>query len=349
LKVALIADPHFGIKKGADLFLENQINYFKNEVVPYLIKNKIDTIMLLGDIFDNRHNINVKVKDAVYNLFEKHLFQFQIFMLIGNHDTYYRTTTDVHSLQFFKKFSNITVVDDIEKFTIGGRDILMVPWQPNIADFTDRVAAKNIKRLDVCLGHFDITGFKLNKKKVSEEGIDSNIFFNNYTLTFSGHFHTRSKSKVGEYEIIFIGAPYHLTRHDIGEMRGMCILDLENLHYDFVNSHHTIKYIHLNYPAEVTQKMIEGNIIDVQVVFDGTLDEHHLEKYIQNIENFKPIAPPNVIMVNKMLDAKESKNLKIKSVQGLMKEYVQNIDVPNKNEIYKLMEELYTEAKNSVV
>jgi len=348
MKIALVADPHFGIKKGTDLFLENQIRYFCNEFVPYLIKNKITHIIFLGDMFDNRHFINVKVKDAVYKLFEEQLCQFEIYILLGNHDTYYRSTNTIHSLQFFKKFSNITVVDDVEKFEINNRQILMVSWQPDMNAFVKRVAEKNIQRLDICLGHFDISGFKLNKKKVSEDGLDSGLFFNNYTLTFSGHFHTRSKSKYGEYEIIYIGAPYHLTRQDMGEKRGFCVLDLDTLHYRFVNSQNTIKYTQIEFPKPFTSKMIEGNIIDVQVNYDGQLNEQQLETYIERIEMYKPALPPNVIMVNKLLDLQEENStVKMKSIRGLMREYVNGLNLTNKVEIIKLMDELYNEAKNS--
>jgi len=349
MKVALIADPHFGVKKGVDLFLVNQIKYFREEFVPYLVNNKITHIFFLGDLFDNRHHINVKVKDSVYRLFEEDLQQFQIYMLLGNHDTYYRSTTNVHSLQFFKKFSNITVVDNVEKFEVGGRDILMVPWQTDMNAFVKRVADKNLKRLDVCLGHFDISGFKLNKKKVSDEGLDSGLFFNNYTLTFSGHFHTRSKSKYGDYEIIYIGAPYHLTRHDMGENRGFCVLDLDTMRYRFVNSRNTIKYIQVEYPKSVTRKMIEGNIVDVQVFYDGQLNEQQLEFYIQKLELYNPALPPNVLMVNQLISSEEGGTVKMKSIRGLMREYIKGLNLANKSEVFKVMDDLYSEAKNSVV
>lgn len=349
MKVALIADPHFGVKKGADLFLNNQIRYFREEFVPYLIKNMITHVFFLGDLFDNRHHINVKVKNAVYKLFEEDLQQFKIYIILGNHDIYYRTITNVHSLQFLKKFNNVTVIEDVEKFNIGGRKILMVPWQTDMNAFVKRVADKNIQRLDVCLGHFDISGFKLNKKKVSDEGLESGLFFNNYTITFSGHFHTRSKSKYNDYEIIYIGAPYHLTRHDVGENRGFCVLDLDSMTYRFINSQNTIKYVKIDYPNVITRKMIENNIIDVNVLYDGQLNEHKLDLYIQKIESYKPALSPCVLMTNKLLDSQKNIDIKMKSIRGLMREYINGLNLTNNNEVFKLLEELYSEAKNSNV
>jgi len=153
MEVALISDLHFGHKKNSDPFLENHIDYIKNEFVPYLKKHNINTIFILGDLYDNRSSINVKVKNAVYDLFEAELSEFKIFMIVGNHDTYFHNSIKTHSLKFFKKFSNITVIDDIDRIFINDRYILMVPWQTNYDEFAERVARKNF-HCDVCLGHF---------------------------------------------------------------------------------------------------------------------------------------------------------------------------------------------------
>ena len=63
--VAIIADSHFGIKKANDLFLESQLDFFKYQLVPSLEENEIREIYFLGDVFDNRVSMNIKIKNAV--------------------------------------------------------------------------------------------------------------------------------------------------------------------------------------------------------------------------------------------------------------------------------------------
>lgn len=347
MEIALISDLHFGHKKNSDPFLENHIDYIKNEFVPYLKKNNISTIMILGDLFDNRSSINVKVKNAVYDLFDQYLHEFKIFMIVGNHDTYFHNSINTHSLKFFKKFSNITVVDDIDRIYLDNRYILMVPWQTNYDEFAERVARKNF-HCDVCLGHFDISGFKLNKTRLSEEGLSSDLFFNNYTLTFSGHFHTRSKSMRGTFSIIYIGSPYHLTRHDTGEERGFCVLDLETLKYKFVNSKNTIKFIKIEYPNTINEKIIHNNIIDIHVKVDEQYSEEQLQKYIRTIEEYNPLFSPNIVVENSNINPLINSDVKnFGSAITMIKEYVDGLDIPNKDKVYFTIEKIYNSAKNS--
>lgn len=346
MKICLVSDLHLGIKKGADVFLDNQIRYFVDELVPYLKKNDIKHVFMLGDIYDNRNHINVKVKNKAYELFAQHLAPFEIWMVIGNHDTYFRNSTSVHSLKFFKAFSNIHVVEDVERIELANRSMLMVPWQTDTSAFAARVAAKNFY-CDICMGHFDINGFRQNKNHICNEGFNSELFFLNYGLTFSGHFHTRSSLKRGKLEIVYIGAPYHLDRSDVGEERGACIVDLDNLTYEYVNSKNTIRYVSVEFPQRITAKMIAGNIVDVVVKIDREhYDENKLHKYVQKIESFKPAVSPRVTVVNTMT-AMTNQSTTVKAIHELIYEYADMLNLEDKGAVVKCIQELQEEAKHT--
>jgi DNA repair exonuclease SbcCD nuclease subunit len=135
MNVALISDLHLGCKKNSDVFLNNHIKYLTDEFIPYLKKHGINYIFILGDIYDNRNSINIKVKNAIYDLFEQQFKDFNVYMIVGNHDTYFKTSIDTHSLKFFKKFENITVIDDVERIELNNKKILMVPWQTDNEQF----------------------------------------------------------------------------------------------------------------------------------------------------------------------------------------------------------------------
>jgi len=98
--VAIISDWHLGIKKSNDLFFQSQLSFFRDQFEPYLKKNGITEIFFLGDLFDNRVSLNIKIKNEALNIFDNILKNYKIYLLIGNHDCFYTNTIDVNSLKF---------------------------------------------------------------------------------------------------------------------------------------------------------------------------------------------------------------------------------------------------------
>lgn len=345
-KVAIITDLHFGIKKANDLFLESQLSFYRNQFEPYLKKNGIKEIFVLGDIFDNRVSINIKIKNAVLALFGDLLKEYKIYMLIGNHDCFYTNSIETNSIKFLDMLKNVYLIDKNSIVELYNKKILLAPWIVNDKAFISEI--NNIQeRIDVCMGHFAINGFYLNKFKIEESGM-SNDSFTKFKKVFSGHFHTRSTKIYNDTEMIYIGSPYQLTRSDCNEERGFCILDMDTFDYEFIDNEHSLKYITLNYPEKFTKKMIEGNIIDVNVKFEKGIDDVKLQTYIKTIENFKPIVPPVIIPVNSFVGPDSVGDFEVKSASDLMKEYIEALDIDNKDEIYLTLEKLYEEARNTL-
>lgn len=46
MKIALIADLHFGVKKSDTIFQSSQLKFFKEQFVPELKEQEIDTIVV---------------------------------------------------------------------------------------------------------------------------------------------------------------------------------------------------------------------------------------------------------------------------------------------------------------
>ena len=51
----------FGVKKGNSEFLDSQMRFFKEQMIPSLKKQKIKHVYFLGDVMDNRNHINVRI------------------------------------------------------------------------------------------------------------------------------------------------------------------------------------------------------------------------------------------------------------------------------------------------
>lgn len=345
-KVAIITDSHFGIKKANDLFLESQIKFFKEQFVPYLEKNDIKEIFFLGDVFDNRVSINIKIKNVVLDMFENLLADYKIYLIIGNHDCHYTNSTEIHSLKFLDKLQNIRVVDDKLLVNLANRTILLSSWIIDEEKFIHEI--ENMReRIDICMGHFAINGFHLNKFRIEEGGMPHEKF-SKFTKVFSGHLHCRGVKKIGSCEIVYVGSPYQLTRADSNEPRGFCVLDIDSMEYSFVDNNVSLKYIQLEYPQEFTEEMISGNIIDVNVKFDSKTNDDHLQQYIKKMEGFNPLVPPTIVPINNFMDKAGDENIQFKTLSDLMKEYINTLDINNRDEIYSNLEKLYEEARNTL-
>ena len=101
MKVAFICDTHFGVRNDSPIFLENAMKFFDEQFFPYLVENKIKTVIHLGDLFDRRKYINFNTLNTVRDKFFQRLHDegIHLHITIGNHDTYYKNTNNLNSIK----------------------------------------------------------------------------------------------------------------------------------------------------------------------------------------------------------------------------------------------------------
>lgn len=344
MKIAIISDTHFGTKKNNSEFLNSQLNFFNKCFFPHLEKNKIKTIIHLGDMFDNRQNLNVNILNEVDKLMIDKFNKYNTYILIGNHDTMMKTTIDIHSLKPFRHLKNINIIDKITQIDLDGKTCLLVPWQVDNKKFIKKVADKNFYN-DLAMGHFEINGFSLNNTKVCDFGLSPDIFFNNYGMTFSGHFHCRKMMERAGKIIQYNGSPYEITRADRGQEKGFIVLDTETMKYDFINNDVSIKHKQFTYPEKFKKEDVEGNIIDVVVDIGDEYDEADFQKYMFKIDTYIPYSVELKLLNN--VDIKSKSDYKIQTSEELIEEYVNDTDhdEQTRKAIINKMNSLYKKCK----
>lgn len=346
MKIALISDLHFGMRRGVEIFLNSQLQFFKNQFIPDLIKRGIDTIIIPGDFFDNRIALDNRILKHILDLFDNEFKNFNIHIIVGNHDSYLESSIHINSLRVFEFYKNVKIYEKNESIEIGGRKLFMCPWVTDSNKFLEEL--KTIENHDICIGHFNFQNFLMFKDQEADHGLSPELFYEKFKLTISGHFHTRSSKKIGESEIVYIGNPYHMTRNDIGDERGYSILDLDTLKLEFVENTESIKFVKYTYPEELTEKDIRNNHVDIYVKFDQTLNESEVDKYFEQLESYKPAFPLNKKTINILNNSKVSDDLSSYTVPELIKECMKNQNFENKEDILKLLFELYDDCKNSM-
>lgn len=237
MKIAILGDTHFGAR-GDSLDFHKYFQRFYDEVFfPYLVENNITTIFQMGDLFDRRKFINF---NSLY-LSRKYFFDacktnnIQLHTLIGNHDVAFKNTLEVNSPELvIGDYDNIKVYKDFTTVDFDGVAIDVVPW---ICDDNESVIFNRIKTStsEICFGHFEITGFEMDRGNVCDEGIDKKEL-NRYDIVLSGHFHHKSS----DGNITYVGTPYEMTWSDYKDPKGFHVFDTETREMEFVQNNFTM-------------------------------------------------------------------------------------------------------------
>lgn len=145
MKIALIADPHFGIRNDSSFFLNKQIDFFSNKFFPYLEKNNIKQMICLGDLMDRRKYINYKTLFALKTHFIKQFKSRDIeaHFILGNHDLYLKHNLDINAYDALFENSGINVYKDITELQLGEKKFLFIPW----------ITSENYTNIEYALSH----------------------------------------------------------------------------------------------------------------------------------------------------------------------------------------------------
>jgi len=345
MKIGIFSDLHFGVRRGAEIYLTSQLKFIKNQFIPELKSKGIDTIIIPGDFFDNRLALDNKILKHVLDLFDNEFKDFTIHILVGNHDSYLESSIHINSLRVFEHYSNVHLYETNASIEIAGRKIFMCPWVTDSKKLLEEL--ETLENHDICFGHFNFSNFLMFKDQESDHGLSPELFYKKFKKTFSGHFHTRSRKAVGGSEIVYVGNPYHLTRNDIGDERGYSILDLDTLEDEFVENRESIKFVKYYYPEHLEEEDIRNNHVDIYVKFDEVLNEQEVDTYFQRLESFEPAFPLNKKTIN-ILDTKSPENIQATSVPELIRKYMEQQSFENKEEIVNLLFELHDDCKNAM-
>ena len=193
MKVAIITDQHFGSHKGSQIYLDYYKEFYDNVFFPWLKKNKITTLLDLGDTFDNRKSIDfVTLQWAKQNYFNiLRDMGITVHTLVGNHTAYYKNTNDLNTLALLlQEYDNIICYDQATDVNIGGTSILFVPWicAENYEQSLNTIRNSTSK---VAMGHLELSGYLARPGFVYEHGMDAGTFAD-FDLVLSGHFHHKS-------------------------------------------------------------------------------------------------------------------------------------------------------------
>lgn len=346
-KIALITDSHFGARGNHLGFLDYFKRFFDDVFFPELFEREIKTIIHLGDLVDNRKNVNFYTANVLRNSFLDKLDKFETHIIVGNHDSYHKNTNQINALnELVINYNNIHVWSNPTMFHLVNQPVLLLPWI-NSENHEMSIDYIENAKCNYVFGHLELSGFEMNLGTIATHGLDAKLFAK-YTAVFSGHYHHKSSRN----NIYYLGAPYEMTWGDYNDPRGFHILDLSMGDLEFIPNPYKMfhKIIYDDSNEELQNNILE---LDFQkyhkrylkiiilkkenpYVFEQFLDKiETVDPYdVQIVENHASLEFEDADLIE---GAQDTMTILKNSVTGMS-------DNVNKEELVSVFQELYSEA-----
>jgi DNA repair exonuclease SbcCD nuclease subunit len=340
VKVGVISDTHWGARKGSKLFHDYFELFYKNVFFPTLEQYGITTVIHMGDAFDSRKSIDYQSLEWAKRVVFEPLSSYQVHMIVGNHDSYYKNTNNTNSPQLLlKDYPNIQTYSTPSEIKVENLDILLLPW---ICSENQEQSLKMIKKTKakVAMGHLELQGFRVNRSIVMEHGLEADLF-KNFSKVFSGHYHTRSNNGT----VFYLGNPYEIYWTDLNDTRGFHIFDTETLEHTPINNpykmYHNIYYEDTNHQTFDTREY-ENKI--VKVVVRKKTDTKQFEKFIDKLYASN-VSELKVVENFEIHGTEEFEAFESEDTLSILNRYVEEAEINlDRSVIQKLISEIYQEA-----
>ena len=345
MKVAIITDQHFGARKNSKLFHDYFLKFYDDVFFPTLEKEKITTVIDMGDTFDSRKGIDFSAltwaKDHYFDRLRD--MGIEVHTIVGNHTAYYKNTNDINAIDLLlREYNNVKVYSETTSIEVGGLNILLVPWinQEN-KDMTLKMINKSTAPM--CMGHLELQGFKVNDYVVMDHGMEMDPF-KKFEKVFSGHFHTRSTQD----NISYLGNPYEIYWNDCEDTRGFHLFDTKTLETTPVNNTHRLFY-KIYYTDNDYQLFDASELEDkiVKLVVRKKTDTKKFEKFIDKLyaSNVAELKIVENFEFNGWFDKELDGDYESEDTMSILNNYIEESEISlDKSIIQKMMNEVYQEA-----
>jgi predicted phosphodiesterase len=342
-KVVITADIHFGVPGR----LEDIV--FACEVIDqYCRKTGIDTVIVLGDMFHDRHSMGIDTMAAAASFLEKAQQKWITFP--GNHDMFLRHSWGITSLIPLKR--HLEVIDDIKILKLDDKRFWILPFI-QLENAYMRVVNKieeQAEEGDSLMTHIGINSAVLNTCFLLKDWSIVSFEHTKFNRIYTGHFH--SKQQIGE-NVWYPGSliPFKFDEGDVPH--GFYVYDTTEDSHQFVNIWKAAERLFPDtipppqfttiLESEVETKTIadiKHNMVRVALERDYTTDEKH-----QIRDKLIEMGAVGVRWLNLQQKPKDSKERKIIDVtnKDLFQTWIENDKKGTKDLDISVLKDLHNE------
>lgn len=347
MKVAIITDVHWGARNDSLAFIEYYRKFYTDTFFPTLEANGITTVLMLGDTFDRRKYTNHASLKAAKEIFFDQLKSrgMNAIILIGNHDTVYKNTNDVNSIQLLlPEYDNIQAIANPTTISLGGEYICLMPWI--CADnYVQSMNELKDTKAPICMGHFEIQGFEMYRGQECHEGLSTSTF-EKFDTVFSGHYHHRSTKG----NITYLGTPYELTWQDYADPKGFHIFDIQTRELTFVVNPYTM-FVRLEYDDK-DKEPIDLDAFDlketyIKLVVVNKTDYYKFDQFVNKLYTKNAHDIKIVEDMSEFEGGSVDETVDLEDTLSILSNYIDSVSTDlDKEKIKSFMKTLYTEAIN---
>lgn len=349
-RVWFLSDTHFGVHNNSNEWLDIMDDYFTNFFIPLVEQHYRpgDVLFHLGDVYDSRQSINLRVLNLGINIFERlsAIFTDGIYVIAGNHDLWGKGSTEINSLKSLKWIPNVHILEEPVTLTMGSKKFFMMPWRKDHDEESETLSAAH--RHDYLCCHADIRGLQFNRHVLVESGAKIEEFAK-FGKVYSGHIHFAQEAK----NVKMLGSPYELTRSDIGNTKSVTLLDLSSGAEEVFENGHSPRFKRYDFRSllemEYDQISSEFSNNFVDIFIDPTLAvKSPLNIISDTFTGARRIVfhPFTEVDVDEMSDEIFESETKEFTIQDFMHKYVERLDADEgyKTRVLKSLNALYRRA-----
>lgn len=303
----------------------------------------ITSVISLGDLFHDREKINTFAYHRAYDILAKARERGIItYLLLGNHDMYFRESFDVNSLRPLEKVAEIVAAP--KSLEVEGLQIDFLPFVSRPAAAI-RESFPREQHSPILCGHIPVAGGVMNRlwgtryrniisPELSElgvvEGEEVEVgVFAKYKRIFLGHFHSRQI--LDEGRIQYVGSPLQINYSDAMDPRGVEILDTKTLKTEFVENDFSPRYFILPYDEDFTKYNLKGSHLRLVAPSDfGNADLLDMKQKI--LEEFGPSSVEIVATKaekNEDMEAVLERSMAFsENREDILRQYLESTEIP---------------------
>ena len=185
---------------------------------------------------DRRKYISYRIandfRERFVNRFKE--MNIDLHIIIGNHDTYYKNTSEVNSMEELVGSDRFKIYTGPEVVEFDSTPILFIPWI-NSNNYEASMDALETANADIAMGHLEVNGFEMHKGQKAEGKQDKKLF-RRFETVFSGHFHHKSD----DGQIFYLGTPYEIFWNDHDDPKGFHIFDTDTRELERIVNPYTL-------------------------------------------------------------------------------------------------------------
>ena len=348
MKIALVTDTHFGARNDNQNVNDYFYKFYDDIFFPELEKRGITTCVHLGDVVDRRKFISFKIANDFRQRFINRFAELGIdlHIIIGNHDTYYKNTNEVNSMEELVGRDRCNIYTGPEVVEFDGVPIQFIPWI-NTNNYDESMTALSHSPAQIAMGHLEVNGFEMHKGHFADGSYDKELF-RRFDIVMSGHFHHKSD----DGQIYYLGTPYEIYWSDYEDPRGFHIFDTDTRELErIVNPYRLFEKV---YYDDTTTDYTEYDMskfkdMYVKVIVVNKKDLYQFDKFVDKLLQ----ADAHEVKIVEDFSELDAENVSDDIVENtedtmtLLEKYIDELDVTmDKDRLKNTMRSLYTEAQD---